>query len=231
MDANVVTLIAGLGGTALGGAIAALAGWWQAKRQRRWQLEDFERQQVAARDAEVRQRADAKAVEVLEHLAFLDKSLLGTNWFGRYVMPDDKDKRREVDRSLADLSRAAMYLQQPLRRHVELVADVLPDCDQLAQSFLRQSPRSLVFILLHETKEVVGKYLRNEAVPQILSPERARYAKAWDDLQEYIEGQIASQRETDGEAEEEAAGASQVTSESSNQAATAGCEGEAHPRA
>ncbi len=45
VDANVVTLIAGLGGTALGGAIAALAGWWQAKRQRSWQLEDFERQQ------------------------------------------------------------------------------------------------------------------------------------------------------------------------------------------
>ncbi len=203
MDANVVTLIAGLGGTALGGAIAALAGWWQAKRQRRWQLEDFERQQVAARNAEVRQRADARAVEVLDHLAALDKLLLAGNWFGRYLMPDDQDKRRYVDRVIGDLSRAAMYLQQPLRRHVELVAEVLPDADQLAQRFLKQSPRSLAHVLLHETKDVVGQYLRNEEVPQDFSPERARYAKATEDLQEYIDGQIESQMAMDAETEEE----------------------------
>ncbi|MBA2769548.1 MAG: hypothetical protein H0U35_10540 [Sporichthyaceae bacterium] len=51
MDPTVGALI----GVALGSIIGAATTWWQARRQREWQREDFERSLKADRDTEVRQ--------------------------------------------------------------------------------------------------------------------------------------------------------------------------------
>lgn len=189
-----LTLLVGLAGTVLGGLIAAGAGWWQAKRQRKWQIEDFERQLAAARDAEVRKRADEKADEVLRELDILDRLLLGRIRLGFHVWPADDEESKAARQALRNIDRAALYLQQPLRQHVEIVSRVVSDVDQLAQQrFIDDHPRTITWSVIHHARSMVGQYLRGEVVAADLPEEVKTYTDGADALDEYIERQIAEQ--------------------------------------
>lgn len=194
MDDNVVTLIAGLGGTALGGLIAALAGWWQARRQRAWQLEDFKRARVAARDDEVRARADEKALEAQTELDLLERLLTPRAVLARNVSPEDADDKAEVRHTVRRLARAAALMQQPLRQHVELPVGILPDADQLA-GWLRVHPQLIVWHVIRNAREAINLHLRNEDVPEQLAEPVRTYSDAWEALQEDIERQMKEQIE------------------------------------
>lgn len=199
VDANVATLIAGLGGTLLGGLIAAGAGWWQAKRQRGWQLEDFGRQVAAARDAEVRKRADEKAEAVLAELDIVESSLDRT-MFSRDLWPTDQDQRTAAHQALRNVSRAALYLQEPLRQHVEVITTVLPDAEQLAaERFIEDAPRTIAWFLLRHTRTVVSQYLRGEAVSPEFPSRIKLYVKGTAALEDYIEHHIEAQEAMDEE--------------------------------
>ena len=107
VDHGAMATFGALLGVVLGGLIAAGAGWWQSKRQRTWQREDFALGLQATRDQEVRERADAKADEVLAELQEMETLLLRRP-FGRYIWPDDREERAVVTLSLARLSQAAL---------------------------------------------------------------------------------------------------------------------------
>lgn len=190
MDPNVVTLIAGLGGTTLGGLIAASAGWWQANRQRGWQVEDFKRTQDAARDAEVRARADEKAFEIQVELDILERLLIPRHVFAHFVLPEKPDEQAALRQAIDRLARAAALLKMPLRRHVEVAAEILPDADQLATGWLQVHPRTVVWSVIGNARDAVNRYLRNDTVPDQLPEPVHTYKEAWEALQADIERQV-----------------------------------------
>jgi hypothetical protein len=190
MDEVVGTLL----GTALGGLIAAAVSFWQGQQARERERETFDRAQKAARDKEVRERADGKADEILNELETLEKLYFEKISLTPYLSPEDRMAQAQVRETLSRISGAAAYLQQPLRRHVELATRVLPDADQLgSQRFVKETPRSIGRELIAHAQDMVGRYLRNDPVPTALSERQMVYQKGWDLLQEYIEEQIEEQ--------------------------------------
>jgi hypothetical protein len=149
---------------------------------------------VAARDKEVRERADAKADEVVTKLELLEKLLLSSTTLSPYVWPEDREQAREAELAVARLSRAALYLQRPLRRHVEQAARVLRDADQLAgERWVRDLPRTIVYVLILRTRDMVARYLRNEPVPTELSAKQQEYEEGWRRMQDYIDHRLEAQ--------------------------------------
>lgn len=191
MDDNLVTLVA----VVVGGLIAAAAGWWQAHLQRRWQLEDFERAQAAARNAEVRARADKKALEIQVELDILERLLIPRQLLVHYVRPKDPDDRAELRRAVERLARAAALMQMPVRRHVEVAAHILPDADELAWAWLHVHPRTVVWNVIGNAREAVNRYMRNDDVPDDLPEPVQGYVEAWEALQEDIGRQVERQAE------------------------------------
>jgi hypothetical protein len=189
--------IGALGGVALGAVLSALLSYWQARQQRKWQVADFARTQSAVRDKEVRDRADLKAQEALTELQVLEE-LLVRGSRGTYVWPSAKDKRAlDAKASLRRLSKAALYLQKPLRRHIELVVTILPDVDQLAAgSWVSDRPQVVANVLIGRARDMIGRYLRNEKLPVEWSSLQEDYRDGWNNLQARIEHMLETQEES-----------------------------------
>ncbi len=184
-----------LAAAALGGVIAATAGWFQARLQRRWQIEDFQRMQAAARDQEVRARADQRAEQILSDLDELEGILLRD--VRRYLWPADRTQLRQARKALTRISKSALYLQQPLRRHVLLATRTLAEADQLVEGrWVSDSPRMIGVVVIRRVRELVARYLRNERVPPELSDRFEQYQIGLNNLDEYIEHQLESQIES-----------------------------------
>ncbi len=182
--------VAGIIGTLLGGFIGAGATIWQASKQRKWQVQDFERNQAALRAAEVRARADAKADEVLDLLEDIHRLLLRSRNFQSYVW-GPADEYLQPRQRLHQLDKTSQYLPEPLRQHVQLVPDVLGDADQLAaQRWVKERPREIAHRIIYAAREEVGRYLRGEPVSKELSAVQAEYRKGWQALQDDIERHI-----------------------------------------
>jgi hypothetical protein len=175
-------------GVVVGAILTAGLSHWQSRLQRRWQVADFDRSQSAARDKEVRERADAKAEEILIELQMLEDLLLHGPILQSSVWPSDRQAFSEARAAISRLSKAALYLQKPLRRHVQLGVRVLPDVDQLSgEGWVPDHSRAIASTIISRTREMVGRYLRNESVPTDLSSAQEEYQDAWQRLQEKIE--------------------------------------------
>jgi len=190
VDESIVAIV----GVVVGGLLTGGLSYLQSRQQRNWQLADLASTQRAERDKEVRARADAKAEEVLVELEALRDLLAPPAVIRRYAWPDDKAERREAKRSSARLRRSAVYLQQPLRRHVETALRVLPDVDQLGQDgWIEDRHMTAARVQITRTQDMVGRYLRNDPVPQHLTTAVEEYAAGWQSLQDKIEYEIESQ--------------------------------------
>lgn len=187
MDANVATLIAGLGGTALGAVIAAAVGWWQARRQRVWQEQDFERAQEAARAAEVRARADAKAAEILAILERIN-ALLNRMPSRSLLFAGDSPVGDELRMELDRLQPMTVYLSVELRQGLQVVLQVIRKVDDLAiNRLIDDPPRRVAFEVVGTSYNRIGNFLRGEPVKGLSAMEGV-YMKAvqrYNDLYKY----------------------------------------------
>ena len=196
MDPTIGALL----GVAVGSLITGGAGWLLASKQRTWQLEDFERERQNERDREVRERADAKAEDLLGELLKLERLLFETIRLDGFVWPDDPAKMAEVRACVERLTRAGLYLQEPLRHHVELAAQLLPDLDRLAgEGWIKESARSAAYVLINQTRFEVARYLRSEVVSAGLSDRQSKLRDAHDELEAAIERDIEQQLAHEGE--------------------------------
>ncbi len=100
-------------------------------------------------------------------------------------------------RALTRISKSALYLQQPLRRHVLLATRTLAEADQLVEGrWVSDSPRMIGVVVIRRVRELVACYLRNERVPPELSDRFEQYQIGLNNLDEYIEHQLESQIES-----------------------------------
>lgn len=151
--------------------------------------------QAAARDQEVRARADQRAEQILSDLDELEGILLRD--VRRYLWPADRTQLRQARKALTRISKSALYLQQPLRRHVLLATRTLAEADQLVEGrWVSDSPRMIGVVVIRRVRELVARYLRNERVPPELSDRFEQYQIGLNNLDEYIEHQLESQIES-----------------------------------
>ena len=179
--------IAGLVGVVVGGGI----GLGGNVLQRRWHLKDREEEARQTRRDEVRARMDAKAQAILELLAGLD-SLLSQHVVISHTTLWPDDETRQAARSiLTSISIESGYLTQPLRGHVRVVVNLLPDVERLAgERWVDASARSVAYSATRWARRNLERYIRGEPVLSERGEPIDGYVAAWDDLQEMIMHQI-----------------------------------------
>ena len=172
------TLIAGIVGVAVGAITAALTTRSNRKnleRQLQWQA-DQERQ------AEVRRRADDKAIEILGLLQELDRLLARRIILSRSEVVAREDQK-ELRRIRSQLTLATVYLPAPVRTQVRSVHELIGEAERLSyQGYVEHDAQVVVRVTSHAAQDAVGQYLRGEPVSQ---PPRhvANYLKALRDLE------------------------------------------------
>jgi len=196
--------LSNLPGIVAGGFLAAGAGWLQATTVRRAQREQaeldrverekqFQAEQKARRDEEVRVRADAKADEVIAALDDVRRLLVGKIRLNGSLYPDDHDERKTVQALLAKTELANAYLQQPLRGNIEVALRVLPRLDEMwRDGFTSDSAWSAGRHVLRYARESAARYLRGEE--QHPRPEKvAQYERDLAELDQAIADQMERQ--------------------------------------
>lgn len=182
-------------GVALGGAIAAVAGAVQACSARKSAQGQFAAEMKERRDQEVRVRADARAIEVIDAISELNRLILdGRSWadyISGYLYPSDAAVRRQIDEQISKIDRAATFLPAPLRHQVRVVPELLPRLDEMASlQFLRERPQTAARKIMSSAAEAAGRWLRNEPLLEGSSEAIERYRCASQELDDYIEHQM-----------------------------------------
>jgi hypothetical protein len=179
------------GGIGLGGNIL----------QRRWHLKDREEEAQQIRRDEVRARMDDKAQAILELLANLDAILSRHIVISHTTLWPDDESRQAARSILTSISIESGYLTQPLRGHVRVVVNLLPDVERLAgERWVDASARSVAYSAIRWARRNLERYIRGEPLPSERGEPIDGYVAAWDDLQEMILHQI---EETDAAADRE----------------------------
>lgn len=204
MDPTQGALIA-LGGTVLGAVMGHFSAWFVEARRLKAAVALEGRERIAERDREVRARADAQADHALKLLIALDHQLKRRRAIlGHSVWPVQQPARDEAKAHLAQIEAASLYLQEPARRHVAAVPEYFPDLDEIAyRRVLSTSSIAIANDLIDNAIEMIGRYLRGEAVDDALPPELARLKAALVELGEIHEADMLQQIEWAEEAERE----------------------------
>ncbi|MBD3924294.1 hypothetical protein IEZ26_06645 [Nocardioides cavernae] len=119
---------AGLVGVVLGGAI----GLGGNILQHHWHLKDRDEEAQQTRRDEVGARMDQKAQAILELLAQLNSHLSRHIVISHTTLWADEESRHAARSVLNSISVESGYLTQPLRGHVRVVINLLPDVERLA---------------------------------------------------------------------------------------------------
>ena len=159
--------------------------------QRRWQLKDQAEAIAHQRRIEVRSREDAKAEHILILLRQLDDAVSARIVLNRTVLWSG-DEEKEIGKNLlSEIAVASGYLTQPLRKHVQVVPNLVPDAERLvAGGWVDASARSVVQSAIRLARRSLERYLRGETVPSERGEPIDSYVAAWNRLQERIEHDI-----------------------------------------
>ena len=182
-------------GVALGGAIAAAAGSVQARSARKSAQGQFAAEMKERRDQEVRVRADARAIEVIDAISALNRLIHGgrswTYYMSGYLYPSDNVVKQQIDAHISKIGSAATFLPAPLRHQVRIVPELLPRLDEMAsQRFLGERPQTAARRILSSAEEAAGRWLRNEPLLEGYSEAIERYRRASQELDDYIDYQV-----------------------------------------
>ncbi len=183
-----------LPGVVIGGLIAAGAGWVQAVLAKRDRAAQFESEQEALRQQEVRARADLKADEVVAALDDLSRLYFeGRIWGDLTPDLDDRERRTDIRRALGRIEAASIYLGQPVRGNVEAATRILPTIDELyhRQILDGQYPFPVGRTVIAFARDSVASYLRGEQVPSI--EPLAQYLRMLDELDAEIDHEAQRQ--------------------------------------
>lgn len=204
MDPTLQGALIAVGGTVLGAVMGHFSAWFVEARRLKAAVALEGRERIAERDREVRARADAQADHALKLLIALDHQLKRRRAIlGHSVWPVQPQDRAEAKALLAQIEAAALYLQQPARRHVAAVPEYFPDLDEIAYRVLSTSSIAIANDLIDNAIEMIGRYLRGEAVDDALPPKLARLKAALVELGEIHEADMLQQIEWAEEAERE----------------------------
>lgn len=180
----------GFFGVALGGGIGLGANLLQ----RQWQIQDRQQGIDQSRRDEVRARMDTKADEILLLLRQLEDCLTKKVVISRTrLWPRDAADKARARALLNEIAVASGYLTQPLRRHVQVVVNLLPDAERLAgERWVDASAQGVAHVAIRWARRNLERYLRGERVPPDRGEPIDSYVEAWDSFSDMLEHQIAS---------------------------------------
>lgn len=159
--------------------------------QRPWQLRKQAEAIAHQRRVEVRSREDAKAEQILTLLLQLDETVSARMVLNRTVLWPGDEVRRIGKGLLAEIAVASSYLTQPLRKHVRVVPNLVPDAERLAGAgWVDASARTVVQSAIRWAPRNLERHLRGETVPTERGEPIDSYVQARNRLQEQIERDV-----------------------------------------
>jgi hypothetical protein len=191
-----IGIVGTLSGVTVAGAFAALG----ALVRRHWQIKDQEAAGEQARMDALHERRIEKAGEILRLIVELETLVLDRHAGRSQVWPTDPAEVRRVRQLLTETEAAAGYLPTPIRRHVQVMISLVDDADDFGQmGSSGASGWSIAWSAVRGAKRNLGRYVREERVPDDLSEPLDSYHASWQEWQDWLEEShemwLESQRE------------------------------------
>lgn len=176
-----------------GGLIAAGAGWVQSIRSRNERRQQFADEIRQRRTDDIWSRSYERAQEIIAALDDVGRVALKPGRVALTFMPDDETERSEVKAALDRIRAASIYLPQPTRTRAEDFVRLVPRLGELLETgYIQDWPRFAGRNAIEATREVLGRYLRQED-PGEFSADMSAYLKALGELNEAQEVEIKRQ--------------------------------------
>lgn len=199
------TLISGVIGVAVGAITTALTTRNSRKTQERqlvWQADQ-------QRQAEVRRRADEKAIEILGLLQELDR-LLGKRIILSHESVVAREDRDELRRIRSQIALTSVFVPDPVRTQVDAVHELIGEAERLSyQGYVEHAGQVVVRVASRAAQIAIGHYVRGEPVSEMSDHVRG-YLTALRDMEH--QDAVALERQIDEHEQEQAAAAGEETS-------------------